>query len=127
MNLKSFFIGSALGSIVYFMLGYVFYQLLFPNIYPSSGEPNILFIYLGCLTFCVLVSYIFVKWAGITDPMSGAKGGAIIGLLYGAGMNLFMYSSMEPNYGNMLTDIIINSVMGAIAGAAIAFIIGKVK
>ncbi|MBK8347749.1 MAG: hypothetical protein IPL08_08965 [Saprospiraceae bacterium] len=77
--------------------------------------------------FCVLVSYIFVKWAGITDPMSGAKGGAIIGLLYGAGMNLFMYSSMEPNYGNMLTDIIINSVMGAIAGAAIAFIIGKMK
>lgn len=127
MNAKSFLISSVLGSIVYFFLGYVFYTLLFPNIYPSTGEPNILFIYLGCLTFCVLVSYIFVTWAGITDPLSGAKAGGIIGLLYGAGMNFFMYSNMAANYSNMITDIVINGIMGAIAGAAIAFIIGKTK
>lgn len=127
MDIKSFLISSVVGSLVYFMLGYLFYGILFTNIYPPSDNQNIVFVYLGCLTFCILLSYIFVKWAGITDYISGAKAGGIIGLLYGAGMNFFMYSSMEANYGNIATDILINAVMGAIAGAVIAIVIGKTK
>ncbi|MBK9582027.1 MAG: hypothetical protein IPO48_09065 [Saprospiraceae bacterium] len=48
---------------------------------------NLLLVYLGCLTFCILLAYIFLQWAGITDTMSGGKAGAIVGTLYGAGMN----------------------------------------
>lgn len=127
MNIKNLLVSSVVGSIVYFMLGGLFYGVLFTNIYPPSPEQNMVFIGLGCLTFCLLLSYIFLQWAGITDPMSGLKAGALIGLLYGAGMNLFMYASQTPNYTNMLTDIILNAVMGGIAGAVIAFVISKLK
>ena len=125
MNAKNLIISSVVGSLVYFMLGYLFYGVLFTNIYPPSDNENLLLVYLGCLTFCILLAYIFLQWAGIKDPMSGGKAGAIVGTLYGAGMNFFMYSSQVPNYTNMITDIVINGIMGAIAGAVIAFVIGR--
>ena len=76
--------------------------MLFTNIYPPSDDQNMVFVYLGCLTFCVLVSYVFLQWAGIS-------------------------SNMAANYQNIITDIIINAVMGAIAGAVIALVISKIK
>lgn len=127
MNAKNLIISSVAGSLIYFLMGWLFYGILFPNIYPPSPNQNMLFVYLGCLTFCLLVAYVFLQWASISDPMTGLKSGAVIGLLYGAGMNFFMYSSQIPNHINMFTDIIINTVMGAIAGAVIAFVIGRLK
>ena len=127
MSAKNLIISSVVGSLVYFLLGWVFYGMLFTTIYPPSDDQNMVFVYLGCLTFCVLVSYVFLQWAGISDMASGAKAGGIIGLLYGAGMNFFMYSNMAANYQNIVTDIIINAIMGAIAGAVIALVISKIK
>lgn len=125
MNLKKFILGSIGGSVVYFLLGWLFYGLLFPNIYPDNDEQNMVFVYLGCLTFCTLVSYIYVKWANIKSFQTGAMGGAVIGLIFGLSMNFFMYTSMTPNYSNMALDTLINAVMGAIAGGSIGWILGK--
>jgi len=127
MDFKKLIISSLAGGLVYFMLGYLFYGVLFTNIYPPSDNENLLLVFLGCLTFCILLAYVFLQWAQISDPVSGAKSGAIIGLLYGASMNFFMYSSQVPNYTNMITDIVVNGIMGAIAGAVIAFVIGRFK
>ena len=127
MNAKNLIVTSLAASVIYFLFGWVFYGILFPDIYPPSETQNIIFVYLGCLTFCVLLSYIFLSWAGISTPLTGAKAGGIVGLLYGAGMNFFMYSNMSPNYTNIISDIIINAVMGAIAGVTIAFVYSKIK
>ncbi|MBK6499257.1 MAG: hypothetical protein IPG00_14285 [Saprospiraceae bacterium] len=75
MNAKNLIISSVVGSLVYFMLGYLFYGVLFTNIYPPSDNENLFLVYLGCLTFCILLAYIFLQWAGIKDPMSGGKAG----------------------------------------------------
>ena len=101
MNTKNFLISSVAGSIVYFLLGWVFYDMIFPDLYGSEGESNLLFVYLGCLTFCLLLGYIFTKWAGISSFMTGLTSGATIGLLYGLSMNFFMYSNQTPNMTNM--------------------------
>lgn len=127
MNVKNLLISSVAGSVVYFLLGWLFYGLLFTEIYPASDNENMLFVYLGCLTFCILLSYVFLQWAEIRVPQTGAKAGGIIGLLYGAGMNFFIYSSQTPNYTNIFIDILINAMMGAIVGAFIAFVISKLK
>jgi len=127
MNAKNLVIASLVGGIVYFMLGGLAYGMLFTNFYPAEGSQNMVLTFLGCLSVTLLMAYIFLQWAGISDPMSGAKAGGIIGLLFGASMNFFMYSSKVPNYGNMVTDIILNTVMGAVAGAVIAFVISKLK
>jgi hypothetical protein len=126
MNIKSLLSGTVAGTIVYFMLGWLFYGILFTDIYPDNGNQNLTMVFLGCLTFCLMLSYIIVK-SGVEGIASGATTGGIIGLLYGAGMNFFMYSSQAANVGLMVKDILINALMGAIAGALIGWVVQKVK
>jgi hypothetical protein len=127
MNVKNLVVSSVAGSVLYFLLGWVIYGMLFTNIYPPTDNQNMVLIYLGCLAFSALLAYVFLQWASISDPKTGARAGGIIGLLYGAGLNFFMYSSMTPNYPNIALDIILNAVMGAITGAFIAFVISRLK
>lgn len=127
MNAKNFIVGGIVGGIVNFLLGWVFYGKLFPNIYPESPEMKLEFIALGCFTFGFFVSYIFNKWARISNPMSGLYAGAIIGLFNGLSTNFFFYSSKALNVQNMITDVVICTVTGAIIGAAVAFVNGKMK
>jgi len=127
MNLKNFIIAGIVGGIVDFLLGWVFYGMIFTDLYPKEQEPNLLFIFLGCMTFGFFMSYIFTKWAGITNPMTGMQAGAIIGIFTSLSMNFFMYSGMPLNTQNMLTDIAVSTLMGAGIGAAVAFVNGKVS
>lgn len=112
---------------VYWLLGWLFYGILFTEIYPPSDNQNMVYIYLGCLTFALLLGYIFNQWAGISTLMSGLYAGALIGFLYGLSMNFFMYSNMEPNMSNMLLDVVLNAVSGGVTGAVMGLVIGKMK
>lgn len=125
MKISNFIISSIVGSIVYFLLGWVAYGMLFTDLYPQEG--NIVFVYLGCLFFAMLLAYVFTKWANISTWITGAKSGAIIGLFYALSMNFFMYSSREPNYQNITIDVIITLVMSAITGAIIAIVLGMMN
>ena len=128
MNTKNFLVSGLVAGIVDFLLGWLFYGMLFPDLYPKEGEDNILFIALGCLFFGFLLAYIYTVVASIVNAMEGLKVGAVFGLLYSVSMNLFMNSSViDPNYQNMATDVVIGIVMTAIMGAAIGLINGKMK
>ena len=127
MNLKNFIIGGIVGSIVDFLLGWIFYGMLFKDIYPASENQNLTFIFLGCLTFSLFVSYIFNKWAMISTIATGVIAGAIIGFFYGLSMNFFMYSDMPFNATNMFLDVAINIIMSAFVGGAIGLVSGKLK
>lgn len=127
MNLKNFIIGGIVGGIVDFLLGWLFYGQLFTNIYPQNENTKLEFIFLGCMTFGFFVSLIFTKCAGITNLVTGLKAGALIGLFYGLSMNFFMYSSQVVDYKLLGLDTIVNLVMGAGVGAAVAFVLGKMK
>jgi hypothetical protein len=127
MNVKSFIVGGIVGGIVNFLLGWVFYGMLFKDLYPETPDTKMEFIALGCLTFGFFVSYIFNKWAGISNPVTGLSAGAIIGFINGLSMNFFMYSSRPFNLEYMLTDLAVSAIMGAFIGAAIAIVHGKMK
>ncbi len=127
MSLKKILISGLAGSIVYFFLGWIFYGMMFTDIYASETEPNLLFIYLGGLTFALMVAYIFVRWAKISTVLTGATGGGIIGMFYSLSMNFFMYANMEINYTSIALDVAITFVMSAAMGSFIAVIIGKLK
>lgn len=128
MNTKNFIIGGVVGGIIHFILGAIFYQVIFPYLYPpKEQETNVLFIALGCLFFAFLISYIFIKWANITKVSTGFIAGAIIGFLYGTSMNFFMFSSMIFNANSFFTDIFINTLLTAAVGATIALVNGKIK
>jgi hypothetical protein len=126
MYAKKFLVSGIVGGIVNFLLGWVFYGILFKNVYPEGENMNFLFTFLGCLTYGFFMSYIFNKWAGITIPTSGLKAGALIGFFTSLSMNFYMYSSREVNYGNIALDVAISIVMGAVMGAVIALVSNNV-
>jgi hypothetical protein len=127
MNVKNFLISGIVGGLVDFFLGWVLYGMLFKDIYPQNENMNLMFIFLGCMTFGLFIAYIYSKWAHITNPVTGMKAGATIGIFSSLSMNFFMYSGMEVNYQNMALDIAISTFIGAIMGAAVALTSSKLK
>lgn len=127
MNTKNFLVSSIAGSIMYFLLGWVFYGMLFTEIYPAGENQNLVFIYLGGLSFCLILGYVFTRWAAITQFMTGLWAGALIGFLYGLSYNFYMYSNQTPNTTNMITDVVISTITAGITGGVIAFVLGKMK
>lgn len=128
MKAKIFLISGIVGGIIDFLLGWVFYGILFKDYFPSSENMNMIFIFLGCMTFGFFVSYIFNKWAGISNISTGLTAGAVIGFFLGLHGNFFMNSTaMEINYQTMGLDIAISIVLSALVGATVAFTNGKLK
>lgn len=130
MNAKSFLISGSVGGIINFLLGWLFYGILFSESFPSDGNENMVFLFLGCLTFGLFVSYIFTKWAAIALATTGLMAGAVIGLFMALYMNFFANSmklTQDINIPIMALDVAITMVMSALTGAGIAFVIGKLK
>lgn len=129
MNVKNFFVAGIVGGIVNYLLGWLLWGILFKDTFPSDeSKMNMLFIFLGCLTFGMFLSFVFTKWAGITTAMTGVKAGAIFALFLSLHSNFFQHSmELEPNYNMIITDILLSLVCGAVVGAVIGFVNGKMK
>ena len=81
MNTKNFLISGLAAFVVNFLLGWLFYGILFQDLYPNQGEENMIFIALGCLFFGFVIAYVFTVVASIKSASEGFKVGAIFGLL----------------------------------------------
>lgn len=126
MNTKSFLLSGIAGTIVYFLLGWLFYGVLFLDIYPH--EQSMLFIFLGCLFYAFTFALIFNRWAHISTFGSGLKAGFLIGLLWALSMNFFMQASSTVGIDtNFVIQLAIDAVSAAIMGGMIAAVIGKTK
>jgi hypothetical protein len=130
MNVKNFVIAGIVGGIVDFLLGWLLWGMLFKDCFPPNDENNMnmLFIFLGCMTFAFFMSYIFTHWAHITSALTGLKSGAIFALFLGLYNNFFQHSmELSPDYQVMGTDVALTVICGAIVGAVIAVLNGKMK
>lgn len=128
MNVKNFLIAGIVGGIVDFLLGWLFYGFLFKDAFATGEGENMTFIFLGCMSVGLFVSYIFTKWASISTPATGLKGGAVIGVFMGLYSNLFFNATNPtPDYKLMGLDMAIMIVMLAVVGAAVAAVNGKMK
>jgi len=130
MKTKNFVVSGIVGGIVDFLLGWLFYGIIFKDFFPNPEENSntMIMIFLGCLTFGLFIAYIFTKWAQITTFATGAKAGAIIGLfvsLFYNFFNLAMDSSITTQI--VALDVAISIVMTAIIGAVIGAVNGKIK
>ncbi len=128
MKTKNFLIAGIIGGIVDFLLGWLFYGIIFADTFPQPEESSttMLFIFLGCLTFGLFVAYIYTRWAQISTLATGAKAGAIIGVFIGLFYNFFNLA-MQPGATMELAalDVGISVVMTAIIGAVIGAVNGK--
>ena len=117
MNTKSFLLSGIVGAIVYFLLGWLFYGVLFTELHGDS-DPCMWMIALGCLFMALLIALIFNRWANISTFSTGLKAGFVIGLLYSLSMNFFMYASKEIDT-DFFIIMAIETISLAIAGGAI--------
>lgn len=117
MNTKSFLLSGIVGAIVYFLLGGLFYDVLFPELHGDS-EPCMWMIALGCLFMALLIALIYNRWANISTFSTGLKAGFIIGLLYSLSMCFFWFSSKGVDT-NFFISVAIETISLAIAGGAI--------
>ncbi|MBK8706067.1 MAG: hypothetical protein IPN33_22575 [Saprospiraceae bacterium] len=134
MDTKKFALGTLAGGVAFFLLGWLLYGMLFMKFFEANAgtatgvnkvEMDWLFLILGNLCMGALFSYIFVRWAGINTAMGGLKGGAVIGLLFAAGVDLTMYGTTNiSNITATFVDIALWVVMGALGGAVIGWVVG---
>lgn len=123
MNIKNFFIAGIVGGIVQFLLGWLFYDVVFKAVLPSTDESqiDILMIFLGCLSLSFLVAFVLVKFS-IVNYKSGVKYGAILGLFSALSMNFFKFSSQTFDLQFLLVDTFISILLLSIVGGVIAVI-----
>lgn len=129
MKTKNFLVAGVVAGIVYFLLGWLFYGILFKDFFPEQPEEDaqtMLMIFLGCLTYGLFVAYIFTKWAQISTATTGLKAGVIIGLFTALFYNFFNMAMMSgATYEMFAMDTGITIVSTAIIGAVVGAINGK--
>ena len=134
MDTKKFLTGTVVGGITYFILGYLFYGLLFVDFFNGNlGSATGVFktddliwwsLILGNLAGAGLLTYIFLKWAHISTFKSGLRAGAAIGFLMTLSWDFVGFGTGNIlNLQATLMDVVIGTVMTAIAGAAIGAVL----
>ena len=129
MKTKNFLGSGIAGGIADFLLGWLFYGILFKDYFPGPTEENsqaMIMIFLGCITFGLFIAYIYTRWAQITTAATGGKAGALIGLFVGLFYNFFnMAMNTEATFQLFALDVAISIIMTAIIGALIGMVNGK--
>jgi hypothetical protein len=133
MNVKNFIVGGIVGGIVDFLLGWVVYGMLLKDTFPKqegAGAENMLFIFLGCMSFGFLISYVFSQGEGISNIAAGIKMAIGISILMGLCTTFFRNmtnETLDMSYGLIAIDIIAGLVLATGVGAAVAMVNGKMK
>jgi hypothetical protein len=131
MNVKNFLIGGIVGGIADFLMGWLIWGMLLHNTFPppeGSGPENMLFIFLGCMSFGFLISYVFSQGEGISTCMAGIKMAIGIALFMCLSNNFFRNMYTDTIDVKMLAiDVVASLVLAAVVGAVVAVVNGKMK
>ena len=119
---KKILLSGIVGTIVYYLLGWLVYGLILPE--KSTGEESMLFIFLGCLFYAFLIAYVFCKLAQLSSFKTGFTAGLVMGILYAMVWYFFMNWEFKPMA--IIEEIIIGGLMTAVLGGAVAYVNGKV-
>ena len=122
------------GGIVNWLLGALLYLLLLGSYFAENHGEGVMkdpvemwAIILGCLFYGLLIAVIFDRWAQIKTAGTGAKAGAIIGLIASLAFNFwklgdsYFFTSITP----ALIDCVVHTIMAAGTGAAAGWILGR--
>ena len=123
---QKFLLGGIVAGIVFFLLGWVFFGMLFKDTFPQPKEMVWWALILGNLLLGFAVAYIIGK-AGASSAGSGAMIGFIVGLLLSVGVTLIDHYAVNNEHWDsktMAENIVSLTVMWTIAAAAAAWVRG---
>jgi len=142
MKNNKYFLAAIVGGVVYFLLGWLIYGMLlmtfmkensglpadiYSKVFKPDTDINMGMLVLSCLLEGFLAASI-LSWSGVTSAGSGFTKMAIAGLLIVAYFDTTFYSvSNMFTMKSMIVDIISGTIIAAIGGAVVGWILGKGK
>jgi hypothetical protein len=136
MNAKKFFIGTLVGGIAFFFLGYLIYGLALASFFTKHstavagsmrGMADIIWwsLILGNLAMGALVTYVLLKAGKATSFGNAAGTAAAVGFFVGMSMDFVRYATENSfDLTSVMVDIIVSIVMYAIAGGIVGAVLG---
>jgi len=137
MNTNKILMAGLAGALVAFILGYLTYGMLLTDFFQSNSgsatgvmrsEADLLWIplILGHVTWGMIFAVIFGRWANISTFATGAKAGAVLGLLIGLTFDLINLGTTNIlNVTGTIGDVVLGTVLSAIVGGVVAWVLGK--
>lgn len=119
MDPKRFLIGTVIGGVVLFALGYLVFDLMFGDFYAANSgsatgvdrDPQLLWaVALGALSYAALATLGIGSWAGSSTLAGGVKIGAIVRFLPWFTADFTFYG--VTNVGNLTRTIVDPSGVG---------------
>jgi hypothetical protein len=131
MNVKNFMVGGVVGGVADFLMGWLVYGILLKDTFPKpegAGPENMLFIFLGCLCFGFLLSFIFAQGEGVSKCVPGIKVALGVGLFMSL-CNNFFYAMYKDSIDVKMVaiDVIASLAIATVVGAVIGVVNGKMK
>ncbi len=136
MDTKRLIIGTIVGGVVLYILGYVIYVLAFADFFAANAgsatgvyrdNPVIWALALGTLSYAALLTLAIGTRAGTATIVDGVKVGAIVGFLMWFGADFIHYGIANiSNLTATIADSLLELVRAGISGAVIAAVLGKI-
>ncbi|MBL7850549.1 MAG: hypothetical protein JNN04_06575 [Cyclobacteriaceae bacterium] len=135
MDTKKLVMGTVVGGVVYFILGWIIYGMLLMDMLAEHNnaacmrpEADMIWwaMIAGNVGFGALLTFVFLK-SGVASFGSGAQAGGMIAFLLSLSVDLMMYSTtnLMADMTGMVIDIGASTVMGVLAGGAIGMVLGS--
>jgi hypothetical protein len=136
VDIKRFIIGTIVGGIALYILGYVMFNLAFADFFAANAgsatgawkDPQVIWaIALGTLSYAALITLALGTRAGSTTIVEGLKVGAIVGFLMWFSADMIFYGIWNVwNLTAASVDTLLELVRGGIGGAVIAAVLAKI-
>ena len=134
MDKKKIAIGTLVGFVVLYALGFAFWQVLFTDFFAANEgsatgvdreTPILWAMILGTLFYAKAIS-LALDSRGSTSLMDGAMVGATVGILLWGTVDFILFGLTNLNtLTGAIADIVLEGVRAGIAGAVVAFVGSK--
>jgi hypothetical protein len=125
MTSQKFVLGTIVGGVVLFLLGYLAYGLLLADFFaansttPMLETPVFWALILGQLGFSALLTYA-IATSGVRGVSGGFRVGLVVGLFAVIGFDFTMFATQGgTNLQGTVTDVVVFGILMGIGGAAI--------
>lgn len=133
MTIQRCVLGTVVGGLVLFFLGYLLYGILFAGFFEANAgsatgvtrEPfNFVALGVGQLMWGGALTVV-LGWTRTSSVAGGIKVGAAIGLLFFLGFDLTLYATTNlSNLTGAIADAVLATVLFGVTGAAVVPVIG---
>lgn len=139
MDTKKFLMGTVVGGIAFFFLGYLIYGMaltdfMAAHVGSATGVQRPMeemvwwSLLLGNFLGGAFLTYVFLKWANVSSFGGGLSTGATLGFFLAATFDFTMFATSNVvDLTGVITDVIAYSVMSGISGGVIGMVLGMGK